>query len=76
IIFGSSDPYVTGMVSAWLLPLTIHFDSVDFCPEFEEQKFKFLAEVLLPIVVYKIIILFLGMVVRDSFTSIKKTYKN
>jgi len=70
--FGSSDPYLTGIVSAWVLPLTIHSDFIDFRPEFEEQKYKFLAEVLLPIVVYKIIFLFLWITIRSSLTKIKE----
>ncbi len=67
VIFGSSDPYVTGIVCAWVLPMLIYFDSVDFKPEFKEQSFTFFAEVIFPVYVYKIMIVIVSAVLRNRF---------
>lgn len=75
LIFGSEDPYITGMVSAFVLPLLIHFNGIHFKPEFQEKSFILIAEVIVSIYVYRIIILLILAMVRTGFKDFRSHYR-
>lgn len=66
LIFGSSDPFITGAVCACLYPCMIICDFIDFEPDFQEEQFKLFGSIVLRIFLYKIIILFLQIRYKEK----------
>ncbi len=75
-VFGSENPYITGIVCAWVLPVLVHSDHIDFKPEFQEKSFIFCADLVFSIYIYRIIILFVSAVIRTRMKDFKSKHHN
>jgi len=74
LLFGSEDPYITGIVCAWVLPVIVHSDCIDFKPEFQERSFILIGDVIFSIYIYRILILFISAMLRTRFKDFKSNY--